>query len=144
MAKKRKIVPTCTYWGNYRIETDGEQIIAGWSYGAVPIYNRTATIGIGRMIRQWSDVFGAGLNWGRPPDRRGLLPLATFAEPAAHPEYPVPQGSGIEPGALYDLDCWAENAPDSLNSRPFQAKRKFPAPIWGKHLFFKSPELTTI
>jgi len=42
---------------------------AGWSDGAVPIYNRTATIGVGRMIRQWSDVFGVGLNWGQPPDR---------------------------------------------------------------------------
>jgi len=42
---------------------------AGWSDGAVPIYNKTATVGIGRLIRQWSDVFGVGVNWGQPPDR---------------------------------------------------------------------------
>ena len=39
----------------------------GWSDGAAPIYNETATIGAGRLIRQWSDVFGVGLNWGDPP-----------------------------------------------------------------------------
>jgi len=38
----------------------------GWSDGAEPIYDRTATIGAGRLIRQWSDVFGIGLNWGSP------------------------------------------------------------------------------
>jgi len=42
---------------------------AGWSDGAAPIYNRTATVGVGRLIRKWSDVFGVGVNWGRPPDR---------------------------------------------------------------------------
>ncbi len=40
----------------------------GWSDGAAPIYNETATVGFGRLIRQWSDVFGVGLNWGDPPD----------------------------------------------------------------------------
>ena len=42
---------------------------AGWSDGAAPIYNKTATVGLGRLIRQWSDVFGVGLNWGQSPDR---------------------------------------------------------------------------
>jgi porin len=41
---------------------------AGWSTGAAPIYNQTATVGVGRLIRNWSDVFGFGVNWGRPPD----------------------------------------------------------------------------
>jgi porin len=41
---------------------------AGWSKGAAPIYNQTATVGVGRLIRNWSDVFGFGVNWGRPPD----------------------------------------------------------------------------
>lgn len=42
---------------------------AGWSDGNVQIYNKTATIGVGRLIRQWSDVFGVGVNWGQLPDR---------------------------------------------------------------------------
>jgi len=42
---------------------------AGWSDGAVPIYNKTATLGVGHLIRQWSDVFGVGVNWGQPPER---------------------------------------------------------------------------
>ncbi len=41
---------------------------AGWSDGAAPIYESTATIGAGRLIRQWSDVFGIALNWGSPQD----------------------------------------------------------------------------
>ena len=41
---------------------------AGWSEGNTPIYNKTATLGVGRLIRQWSDVFGIGVNWGDPPD----------------------------------------------------------------------------
>jgi porin len=43
----------------------------GWSDGAAPIYNETVGIGFGRLIRQWSDVFGVfgfGINWGDPPD----------------------------------------------------------------------------
>ncbi len=40
----------------------------GWSDGNAPLYNETATVGFGRLIRQWSDVFGVGLNWGKPPD----------------------------------------------------------------------------
>jgi len=40
----------------------------GFSDGATPIYNETVTIGAGRMIRQWSDVFGIGVNWGQSPD----------------------------------------------------------------------------
>jgi porin len=40
----------------------------GWSDGAAPIYNETVGIGFGRLIRQWSDVFGFGINWGDPPD----------------------------------------------------------------------------
>ena len=40
----------------------------GWSEGDTPIYNKTATLGVGRLIRQWSDVFGVGVNWGDPPD----------------------------------------------------------------------------
>ena len=40
----------------------------GWSHGAAPIYNETVGIGFGRLIRQWSDVFGLGINWGDPPD----------------------------------------------------------------------------
>ncbi len=40
----------------------------GFSDGAAPIYNETATIGVGKLIRQWSDVFGIGVNWGQPPD----------------------------------------------------------------------------
>jgi porin len=43
-------------------------LTAGWSDGAAPIYNRTATVGVGCLIRKWSDVFGVGLNWGQPPD----------------------------------------------------------------------------
>lgn len=40
----------------------------GRATSVAPIYNETATIGVGRLIRQWSDVFGIGLNWGDPPD----------------------------------------------------------------------------
>ncbi len=40
----------------------------GWSDGTAPIYNKTATLGVGRLIRQWSDVFGIGVNWGQPPN----------------------------------------------------------------------------
>lgn len=40
----------------------------GWSDGAAPIYNETVGIGFGRLIRQWSDVFGFGINWGDPPN----------------------------------------------------------------------------
>ena len=60
-------------------------------------------------------------------DRGGLLPLATLAEPAADPEHSVPQESGTEPGALFDLGCGVEIAPDSLNSRTLKVKHKFPA-----------------
>lgn len=42
---------------------------AGWSQGSAPISNEAYTIGFGRMIRQWSDVFGIGFNWGKPPDK---------------------------------------------------------------------------
>ena len=41
---------------------------AGWSEGDTPIYNKSVTVGVGRLIRQWSDVFGVGVNWGDPPD----------------------------------------------------------------------------
>jgi porin len=40
----------------------------GWSEGNTPIYNKSVTFGAGRLIRQWSDVFGVGTNWGDPPD----------------------------------------------------------------------------
>ena len=40
----------------------------GWSDGAAPIYNETVGAGVGRLIRNWSDVFGLGVNWGQPPD----------------------------------------------------------------------------
>ena len=50
----------------------------GFSDGAAPIYNETVTIGAGRLIRQWSDVFGVGLNWGQPPD--DSLPAQWTAE----------------------------------------------------------------
>lgn len=40
----------------------------GWSDGAAPISNKTATLGIGRKFRQWSDVFGVGMTWEQLPD----------------------------------------------------------------------------
>jgi porin len=40
----------------------------GWSEGDAPIYNKSVTFGVGRLIRQWSDVFGVGVNWGDPTD----------------------------------------------------------------------------
>jgi len=40
----------------------------GWSDGAAPIYNETLSIGFGGLLREWSDVFGIGLNWGDAPD----------------------------------------------------------------------------
>ncbi|MGV6826793.1 MAG: carbohydrate porin [bacterium] len=41
---------------------------AGWSEGAAPIYNRSATIGITRNFPYRSDVAGLAINWGEPPD----------------------------------------------------------------------------
>jgi len=51
---------------------------AGWSEGSTPIYNQTYTIGFGRLIRQWSDVLGVGINWGESPDKS--LPDQTTVE----------------------------------------------------------------
>ena len=40
----------------------------GWSEGSTPIYNRSATIGLGYKFQYRSDVAGIGINWGDPPD----------------------------------------------------------------------------
>lgn len=40
----------------------------GWSEGSTPIYNRSATIGLGYKFRYRSDLAGIGINWGDPPD----------------------------------------------------------------------------
>ena len=42
---------------------------AGWSDGGAPISNDAYTIGFGKLLRSWSDVFGIGFNWGDPPDK---------------------------------------------------------------------------
>jgi porin len=39
---------------------------AGWSDGGAPISNEAYTIGFGKLFRSWSDVLGAGINWGDP------------------------------------------------------------------------------
>lgn len=41
---------------------------AGWSEGASPIYNKSATVGLLRKFKYRSDIAGIGLNWGDPPD----------------------------------------------------------------------------
>jgi porin len=37
---------------------------AGWSEGATPIYNKSATVGLIRKFRFRSDLAGIGVNWG--------------------------------------------------------------------------------
>jgi biotin/methionine sulfoxide reductase len=32
MKPDSKVVPTCTHWGNYRVETDGKRIVAVHNY----------------------------------------------------------------------------------------------------------------
>ncbi|MDA9982901.1 carbohydrate porin [Gammaproteobacteria bacterium] len=41
---------------------------AGWSEGAAPIYNKSATLGLIRQFVRRSDLVGLAVNWGRPPD----------------------------------------------------------------------------
>jgi len=41
---------------------------AGYSDGAAPIYNRSATAGFIRKFQFRSDLLGFGINWGDPPD----------------------------------------------------------------------------
>jgi porin len=38
----------------------------GKSDGAAALYEKTATIGFGRLLDQRTDVLGVGLNWGDP------------------------------------------------------------------------------
>jgi len=41
---------------------------AGYSDGAAPIYNQSATVGFMRRFNYRSDLTGVGINWGDPPD----------------------------------------------------------------------------
>jgi porin len=69
----------------------------GWSDGTAPIANKTASLGFGRMIRQWSDVFGLSVAWEQISTKSLPDQSAAFAESAVDSQFAIPQRSCFEP-----------------------------------------------